>query len=185
MGKNLGTNLHVGGFSSNHTKNKQRWSLVSRIFTSFNFVPGRGGRTARNFWKGCTGLWGHPDPEITENYEYCVTVPRNFVLDCIWVGHLNESNLLGRDFRNILTYYVLFRPKSTPGSSRKDPVQEEMRHSVETSSEASSDDCVSSNKVVISSPVSHLWNSEDGVTPLVRPEDATSTGIMYAEPPLF
>ena len=79
----------------------------------------------------------------------------------------------------------MFRPESSPGSSRKDPVQEEMGQSVETSSEASSDDCVSSNKPVISSPVSHLWNSEDGVTPLVRPEDATSTGIMCAEPPLL
>lgn len=73
------------------------------------------------------------------------------------------------------------RPKSSPGSSRKDPVQEEMGQSVETSSEASSDDCVSSNKPVISSPVSHLWNSEDGVTPLVRPEDATSTAALLSK----
>ena len=182
MGKNLGTNLHLGGFFSNHTKNKQRWSLVSRIFTSFNFVPGRGGRTARNFWKSCTSLWGHPDPEITENYEYCVTVPRSFVQDCIWVGHLNESNLLGRDFGNLWTCYWLFIHKSSPGSSPKD---HEMGQSVETSSEASSDDCVGSNKPVISSPVSHLWNSKDGVTPLVRREEATSTGIMCAEPPLL
>ena len=57
MDKNLGTNLHLGGFFSYNIKNKQRWSLVSRIFTSFNFVP----------------------DEITENYEHCVTVPRNFV----------------------------------------------------------------------------------------------------------
>ena len=185
MDKNLGTNLHLGGFFSNHTKNKQRWSLVSRIFTSFNFVPGRGGRTTRNFWKRCTGLWGHPDPEITENYEYCVTVPKNFVQDCMWVGHLNESNFLGRDFRNIWTYYLLFRHKSSPGSSRKYPVQEEVEQSDETSIQASSGDCVSSKKPVISSPVSHLWNSEDGVTPLVRPEDATSTGIMCVKPPLL
>ena len=33
------------------------------------------------------------------------------------------------------------------------------------------------DKPVTSSPVSHLWNSEDGVTPLVRPEDAVSTGL--------
>ena len=33
------------------------------------------------------------------------------------------------------------------------------------------------DKPVTSSPVSHLWNSEDGVTPLVRPEDAMSTGL--------
>ena len=79
----------------------------------------------------------------------------------------------------------MFRHESSPGSSRKNPVQEEIGQSVETSSEVSSGDCVSSNKPVIPSPVSHLWNSEDGVTPLVRPEDATSTGIMCAEPPLL
>ena len=33
------------------------------------------------------------------------------------------------------------------------------------------------DKPVTSSPVSHLWNSEDGITPLVRPEDAVSTGL--------
>ena len=79
--------------------------------------------------------------------------------------------------KNLWIYYLLFRHKSSPSSSRKDPVQEEMEQSDETSIQASSGDCVGSNKPVISSPVSHLWNSEDGVTPLVRPEDAKSTGI--------
>lgn len=71
----------------------------------------------------------------------------------------------------------MFRHKSSPGSSRKDPVQEEIEQSDKTSIQAFSEVCVSSNKPVISSPVSHLWNNEDGVTPLVRPEDAKSTGI--------
>ena len=43
--------MNLGGFVSYHTKNKQRWSLVARIFTSFNFVPGRGGGTTRSFEK--------------------------------------------------------------------------------------------------------------------------------------
>ena len=38
-------------------------------------------KTARKcLGKGCTLLWGNP--EITENYEYCITVPRTFVWDC-------------------------------------------------------------------------------------------------------
>jgi len=30
----------------------------------------------------------------------------------------------------------------------------------------------------ISSPAAHLWTSKDGCRPLVRPEDATSTGML-------
>lgn len=41
------------------------------------------------------------------------------------------------------------------------------------------DDGDGSVKPVISSPVSHLWTSEDGVTPLIRPEEATSTGVLH------
>jgi len=37
-------------------------------------------RTARKFRKGTTVLWGNP--EFTENYEYCITVPGTFVHDC-------------------------------------------------------------------------------------------------------
>lgn len=33
----------------------------------------------------------------------------------------------------------------------------------------------------ISSPVAHLWMSNDGCRPLVRPEDATSTGILFLQ----
>ena len=39
-----------------------------------------GGRTARKLRKGCTVLRGNPG--ITEQYEYCITVPRTFVHDC-------------------------------------------------------------------------------------------------------
>ena len=35
------------------------------------------------------------------------------------------------------------------------------------------------SKPLASSPVTHLWTSEDGCRPLVRPEDATSTGMSH------
>ena len=41
-----------------------------------------GERTSRKFRKGCTVLRGNR--EMTEKYEYCSTVPRNFVQD--WFG---------------------------------------------------------------------------------------------------
>ena len=43
-----------------------------------------GGRTARNFWKGCTVLRGNR--EMTEKHGYCSTVPRTFVQDCLKPG---------------------------------------------------------------------------------------------------
>ena len=59
---------------------KQRWKLASKgggggegelqaIFELFSSY----------FRKGCTVLSEHP--EIIENYEYCITLPRNFVQD--------------------------------------------------------------------------------------------------------
>ena len=33
----------------------------------------------------------------------------------------------------------------------------------------------------ISSPVGHLWMSKDDCRPLVRPEDATSTGMLHEQ----
>ena len=33
----------------------------------------------------------------------------------------------------------------------------------------------------ISSPVAHLWTSKDDCRPLVKPEDATSTGMLHAQ----
>ena len=42
----------------------------------------RGGRTARKFRKVYTVLRGNR--EMTEKYEYCSTVPRTFVQDCVF-----------------------------------------------------------------------------------------------------
>ena len=52
----------------------QNFFRVSRLYRV------GGGRTARNFPKGCTVLRGNR--EMTEKYEYCSTVPRTFVPDC-------------------------------------------------------------------------------------------------------
>ena len=38
------------------------------------------GELQKKFRKGCTVLWGNP--EMTENYEFCITVLRTFVHDC-------------------------------------------------------------------------------------------------------
>ena len=50
---------------------------VERVYPEFFRVSAlcrvEEGRTPRTFWKGCTVLCGHP--QITENYEYCITVP--------------------------------------------------------------------------------------------------------------
>ena len=61
---------------------KQCWTRVSRIFfrVSTLYRVG-GGRTARKFRKGCTVLRGNR--EMTEKYEYCSTVPKTFVQDCM------------------------------------------------------------------------------------------------------
>ena len=40
-----------------------------------------GGRSARKFRTGCTALRGNR--EMTEKYEYCSTVPKTFVQDCM------------------------------------------------------------------------------------------------------
>ena len=48
-----------------------------RVSTLYRVV---GGRTAREFRKGCTVLRGNR--EMTEKYKYCSTVPRTFVQDC-------------------------------------------------------------------------------------------------------
>ena len=52
----------------------QNFFRVSRLYRV------GGGRTARNFPKGCTVIRGNR--EMTEKYEYCSTVPRTFVQDC-------------------------------------------------------------------------------------------------------
>lgn len=74
------------------------------------------------------------------------------------------------------------RNKDTSNSMKEN--QHESEQKVQTSS-ATNDDCVSNdvedNKPVITSPVSHLWKSEDGITPIVRPEDAASTAAILSK----
>lgn len=55
--------------------------------------------------------------------------------------------------------------------------------SAEKSEELADDngDHVVKDKAAISSPVSHLWASDDGVTPLLRPEDAVSTAAVLSK----
>ena len=61
--------------------------------------------------------------------------------------------------------------------------QQESEQQQETVKSAADDgNSVSDNdnnkKPAVSSPVAHLWTSEDGCRPLVRPEEATSTGML-------
>ena len=60
---------------------------VGRVYPEFFRVSTLyrvgGGRTARNFRKGCTVLRGNR--EMTEKWEYCSTVQRTFVQDCRYV----------------------------------------------------------------------------------------------------
>ena len=84
MDKSLGTLLHFWGvfrFTQVQplpSRYKQCWTRVSRIFfrVSTLYRVG-GGRTGRNFRKGCTVLRGNR--EMTEKNEYCSTVPRTFL----------------------------------------------------------------------------------------------------------
>ena len=64
---------------------KKRCTHISRSFlrVSALYRVG-GGRTARNFRKGCTVLRGNR--EMTEKHGYCSTVPRTFVQDCLNAG---------------------------------------------------------------------------------------------------
>ena len=62
--------------------------------------------------------------------------------------------------------------------------QQESEQQQETVKSATDDgnsisDNDNSNKPAVSSPVAHLWTSEDGCRPLVRPEEATSTGMLH------
>ena len=82
MDKSLGTLLHFWGvfrFTQVQplpSRHKQCWTRVSRIFFSTLYRVG-GGRTGRNFRKGCTVLRGNR--EMTDKYEYCSTIPRTFL----------------------------------------------------------------------------------------------------------
>ena len=83
--------------------------------------------------------------------------------------------------------FVLFRNKSVTSTETESANQQQKEPKEKPSSITSDEDraCVcddgddGSVKPVISSPVSHLWTSKDGITPLVRPEEATSTGVLH------
>ena len=90
MDKSLETLLHFWGFfqftqvQPLPSAYKQCWTRVCRIFSEFQLCIGWGeGELQENFEK---------DPlfrgnrEMTEKYEYCGTVPRTFVQDCLNPG---------------------------------------------------------------------------------------------------
>ena len=90
MDKSLETLAFLGRFQFTQVQplpspHKQCWTRVSRIFfrVSTLYRVG-GGRTARKFRKGCTVLRGNR--EMTEKFEYCSTVPKTFVQDCLNPG---------------------------------------------------------------------------------------------------
>jgi len=82
--------------------------------------------------------------------------------------------------------YVLLRNKSVASMKKENKNQQEREQKPKTSNAENNDDKACDDeevvKPVISTPVSHLWTSEDGVTPLVRPEEATSTGVLCNYP---
>ena len=69
---------------------------VERVYPEFFRVSAlcrvEEGRTPRTFRKGCTVLCGHP--QITENYEYYITVLSPAPLFCIAYGNSRFSSLL-------------------------------------------------------------------------------------------
>ena len=84
--KVLGHICVSGAFSNSHRSNPSPHPTnnVGRVHSEFfrdsTLYRMGGGRTAREFRKGCTVL--REDREMTEKYEYCRTVPRTFVQDC-------------------------------------------------------------------------------------------------------
>ena len=93
--KVLGCFCISGAFSNSHRSNPfpHPTNNVGRVYPEFFWEfqlctgwgeGGRGGRTARKFRKWCTVLGGNR--EMTEKSEYCRTVPRTFVQDCLNPG---------------------------------------------------------------------------------------------------
>ena len=86
MDKSLGTLLHVWGVSqfaqAQHlpSPHKQSLTRVSRIFSKFQFCIGWGRENFKKISKRMHFLLGNP--EMTEKYEYCITVARTLVHDC-------------------------------------------------------------------------------------------------------
>ena len=85
MDKSLGTLLHFWGvFQFRQVQplpSPHKRCCVSRIVFRVSTLYRVGERrTARKFRNRCTVLRGNR--EMTEKYEYCITVPRTFVHDC-------------------------------------------------------------------------------------------------------
>ena len=98
MDKSLGTNFHFWGvfqFTQVQPLPSPPQTMLDACIQNFFRVSTLyrvgGGRTARNFRKGCTIL--RANREMTEKYEYCSTVPRTFVQDCSFAT--NVRNKLG------------------------------------------------------------------------------------------
>ena len=70
----------------------QNFSRVSTLYRV------GGGRTAREFRKGCTVLRG--TQEMTDQYEYCSTAQRTFVRDC------RQTSLQSLLNQNVGLYYL-------------------------------------------------------------------------------
>ena len=71
--------IHTGPTPPSPTNNVGR-AYPECFFSEFQRCIGGGGRTAREFRKGCTVLRGNP--EMTKKYEYYITAPRTFLHDC-------------------------------------------------------------------------------------------------------
>ena len=90
MDRSFGTPVHSWGFFQfTHTqfllppkKTTLDVRVYAEIFLSINFVQGGSKKSCKKISKRrhCLYLWGQA--ESTENYEYFITVPRNFVQDC-------------------------------------------------------------------------------------------------------
>ena len=100
---------------------KQRWMRVFRLFCEFQLcilwgggggVVGKEGELQENFEK--EAIFYEGTQKITEKYNYCVTVPRTFVHDCMTLCSFkellqeNEENcgkhILVVSYRGIVNY---------------------------------------------------------------------------------
>ena len=86
--KVLGHFCISGAFSNSHRSNPSPHPTnnVGRVYPEFvsmvsTFYRVGGGRTARKFRKRCTVL--RRNREIGKKYEYCSTIPRTVVQDCL------------------------------------------------------------------------------------------------------
>ena len=79
-GKSLGTLLHLWGIFQFIHASPSCHPTNNVVLQVSNLHRMGGGKTAGKFQKVCNAFLGNQ--EITEGYEYCITVPRSFVPDC-------------------------------------------------------------------------------------------------------